>query len=307
MTTANAAKIIGKIGEVMEVENPEVEGRLIRTYFRVRALINITKPLVTGCWVPRKNLPKVWIFFKYERLQGLCFNCGIVCHEQKACGKPQVISHLDGKVPKYNAKLGVAPAKPILQLFQEQGHWSNKMKKGDEGNQEGHNTDSGGAADPMPHNLCNPNQDHGGPQYQILLVVPVQSPHNTAKILSRKKCSFGPQIIGPTAHGKNKSPSPSVTKVDLKEGKWRPGLGPDDISSLGLIPEFYGPQKERILLDNPSPEVNKHEDEEDNNDPPTTPKATIHQEEESQLIVGWNQALTLKRNRDAFTPTDGGT
>ncbi|KAJ1417307.1 Zinc knuckle CX2CX4HX4C [Sesbania bispinosa] len=123
MKTSNAAKIISSFGEVLEVENPEVEGKLLRTFMRARALIDIKKPFVTGCWVPIKNLPKAWIILKYERLQALCFNCRVIGHEQKTCKNAKVMSHFGRTVPKYNAKLGVPPAKTILQLFQEQGEW----------------------------------------------------------------------------------------------------------------------------------------------------------------------------------------
>ncbi|KAJ1437907.1 hypothetical protein SESBI_03332 [Sesbania bispinosa] len=64
MNANNAAKIIKNFGEVLEVENPEAEGRLLRTFIRVRALVNIKKPLVTGYWIPMKTLPKAWILFR---------------------------------------------------------------------------------------------------------------------------------------------------------------------------------------------------------------------------------------------------
>ncbi|KAJ1424731.1 Zinc knuckle CX2CX4HX4C [Sesbania bispinosa] len=126
INTKNAAKIINRFGEVLEVENLEVEGRLLRTFIRVRALINVKNPLVTGVWVPRRDLPKVWIFFKYEKLQSLCFNCGVIGHDQEACSKMKVMSPLDCNIPKFSAKLSVPPAKSILSIAQEQGSWKNK-------------------------------------------------------------------------------------------------------------------------------------------------------------------------------------
>ncbi|KAJ1420181.1 Zinc finger, CCHC-type [Sesbania bispinosa] len=178
MNTGNAAKIIGKIGDVLEVENPEVEGKLLRTFFRVRARVNIKKPLVTGCWVPRKNLQEVWIMFKYERLQGLCFNCGVIGHEQKSCSHAQVMSHLDNKNPKYSAKLGVAPARPILQLFQEQGQWRNKRKEDFEKKQGDHNGNTDKTPDPTQgDNQSTTCQEQGGTQmaeYEMVRNLPPQ-------------------------------------------------------------------------------------------------------------------------------------
>ncbi|KAJ1411093.1 Endonuclease/exonuclease/phosphatase superfamily [Sesbania bispinosa] len=84
-----------QITDMGEVENPKVEGRLLRTFIRARALINVKNPLVTGCWVPRRDLPKV-------------------------------VSSLDGNVPKYSAKLSVPPAKSILAIAQDQGFWKHK-------------------------------------------------------------------------------------------------------------------------------------------------------------------------------------
>lgn len=48
MTTTNAAKIMSKMGEVLEVENPLVEGQLLITFLRVRINVDITKPLDVG-------------------------------------------------------------------------------------------------------------------------------------------------------------------------------------------------------------------------------------------------------------------
>ncbi|KAJ1416156.1 hypothetical protein SESBI_17681 [Sesbania bispinosa] len=42
LSTTNAAKIIPKVGEVLEVENPIVEGKLLRTFIRVRARLRKT-------------------------------------------------------------------------------------------------------------------------------------------------------------------------------------------------------------------------------------------------------------------------
>ncbi|KAJ1396214.1 Zinc finger, CCHC-type [Sesbania bispinosa] len=185
MNTGNAAKIIGKIGDVLEVENPEVEGKLLRTFVRVRARVNIKKPLVTGCWVPRKNLPKVWIMFKYERLQGLCFNCGVIGHEQKSCSHAQVMPHLDNRNPKYSSKLGVAPARPILQLFQEQGQWRNKMKEDFEKKQGDHNGNTDKTPDPTQETIRILHvKSREGRKWQNMQLSGIY-PHNSTR-LSRK-------------------------------------------------------------------------------------------------------------------------
>lgn len=74
-----------KVGRVIEVEEPIVEGRVLRTFVRENVQLDITKPLPSGCWVPRKYLPKIWVIYKYERLQDLCFNYGIIGHKQRTC------------------------------------------------------------------------------------------------------------------------------------------------------------------------------------------------------------------------------
>ncbi|KAJ1415409.1 Zinc finger, CCHC-type [Sesbania bispinosa] len=126
--TTNAAKIMSKFGEVMEVENPLVEGKLLKTFIRVRVLIDIKKAIATGCWVPRRDLPKLWIIFKYEKLQGVCFNCGLLGHEQRSCKEIKVMAAYNQSLPKYAPKLGVPPAKPLNIIIQEQKVWASKKK-----------------------------------------------------------------------------------------------------------------------------------------------------------------------------------
>ena len=60
LNTKNAVKIGSRIGEVLEVEDPMVEGNLLRNFLRVRVVVNINNPLPTGFWVLRRDLPSPW-------------------------------------------------------------------------------------------------------------------------------------------------------------------------------------------------------------------------------------------------------
>lgn len=86
---------------------------------RAKVEIDTTKPLHTGCWVHRKDLPKIWVIYKYERLQDLCFKCGVLGHEQRACEVPTVMSTYCFSIPKYSQHLSTQPSKPIKTIFYE--------------------------------------------------------------------------------------------------------------------------------------------------------------------------------------------
>ncbi|KAJ1388168.1 Zinc knuckle CX2CX4HX4C [Sesbania bispinosa] len=377
LNTNNAAKIINRIGDVLEVENPEVEGRLLRTFIRVRALINIQKPLVTGCWVPRKNLPKIWIFFKYEKLQNICFNYGILGHEQKVCSKEKVMSTIDQNVAKYNARLGVPPAKSIISIVKEQNFWRDKgtqknkeesrHQKRDEGrgSNSGAQPDQGSGADcvapdfhvpqPIKETIVTAVSDVVPPNQKGKMVVDVNIPavrhfgsssgvrtpdfiqyhqimvhSQSAKDKNGLGSTLGSKAFGPSINATPSGPPEvPITKVDLKEGKQGPGLGPDILDLLKINTEFIGLHKDPVLLDFPSPPKNRYQgadldptqvrkvrkfiskqrpvdyyvefpdDEEDGSN--QTDPLKIQQEEESKLISGWNNSLSLKRYwEDAF-------
>lgn len=123
MTVINASKIMKLVGEIMEVEDPLVNGVLLRSFMRARINFDIQNPLPTGCWVPRKNHPKTWIMFRYEKLQGFCYSCGVIGHEQKDCGRPQVMTAICKEIPLYGVKLSVPPAKALNTLLKEQQRW----------------------------------------------------------------------------------------------------------------------------------------------------------------------------------------
>ncbi|KAJ1430541.1 Zinc finger, CCHC-type [Sesbania bispinosa] len=128
MSTKNAAKIAASIGEVMVVENPYVQGQLVRSFIRARVKINVKNPLITGCWVPIKDLPRLWIKFKYEKLQGFCYRCGIIGHDNRRCKKDQAMASFDSSRPKYGPSIGVPPARSISSIVTENLNWVRKLK-----------------------------------------------------------------------------------------------------------------------------------------------------------------------------------
>lgn len=86
---------------------------------RAKVEVDITKPLPIGCWVPRQDLPKIWIIYKYERLQDICFNCGILGHEQRTCKISKVMSSYCSSIPKYDQNLSTQPPKPLKTILYE--------------------------------------------------------------------------------------------------------------------------------------------------------------------------------------------
>lgn len=118
-----------KVGEVIEVKDPRVGGVLLRTFIRVRVMVDVSKPLHTGCWVLRLDIPKMWVVFRHERLQDVYFKCGIVGHEQKWCDRESAVTVADSKTPKYGPALSAPPTKSLASIADENGRWRNFNKQ----------------------------------------------------------------------------------------------------------------------------------------------------------------------------------
>lgn len=81
----NAPFFLNKVGQVLEVDDPLRSGEVERYYLRARVAVDVLKPIWSGTWLQKPGKKRVWVHFKYERLQGICYRCGRFGHEQKNC------------------------------------------------------------------------------------------------------------------------------------------------------------------------------------------------------------------------------
>ena len=80
------ATILGNaVGQVLMVESPEMEGKLLRSYVRTRVLVDLMKPLISEFLVPREDKEPALVSVRYERLQNFCYGCGMIGHDMKGC------------------------------------------------------------------------------------------------------------------------------------------------------------------------------------------------------------------------------
>lgn len=128
MNVANARKLLQKVGEVMEIENPIVNGNLLRNFIRGRVKIDLNRPLPAGCWAPKSNLPNLWIVYRYERLQALCFKCGIIGHDQKSCQNTTIMFNFNPTSPKYGPGFSVSALRSIHYLGRSQDRQSSSSR-----------------------------------------------------------------------------------------------------------------------------------------------------------------------------------
>ncbi|KAF3945993.1 hypothetical protein CMV_027689 [Castanea mollissima] len=89
---SNLRKIGEKAGKVIEIELAGENGGAWKRFTRIQVEVELLQPLMPGIFLPRDNLPHLWISLRYEKLADVCYRCGIIGHETHVCqGKPFLI------------------------------------------------------------------------------------------------------------------------------------------------------------------------------------------------------------------------
>ncbi|KAJ1414334.1 Zinc finger, CCHC-type [Sesbania bispinosa] len=330
MSCINARKVAQRIGEVHTVEDPFVEGQLLRPFFRVRVRVNVKKPLLTGFWLPRKDLPRTWIFVKYERLQDFCYNCGVLGHDYRKCKKEKEMAvHVPNR-PRYGPNLVVPQAKSMAAIILENTNRARRLHGEGEGDVAGERNHKGRrhaasekgissydrteAATKSSEQGSGAEVENAQPQYADNGADGIRTFPEGTKVGSAPEHERDSCISGSVGVYYREGPLPttiSPTLVDLRDGHVQPGLGPKNYIDLDLEKEDVGLKEKTIIWDVRSPtrdgsslygvslnanEIKLCRETEDADDggvevPESAPEVDF------QLAQGFMQKVNLKRQR----------
>ena len=100
-----------KVGrDIIEVDCKAIASDQAR-FLRIRVEMPIDKPIRCSAPVISPEGDQVWVAFQYERLQGLCFHCGLLGHESKSC----IVRLRDGEETPYGEWLRASFRRPKFQ------------------------------------------------------------------------------------------------------------------------------------------------------------------------------------------------
>lgn len=60
-TMKNVLRIGRRFDEVVAIEDPVLDGKILRNFARVRVLVNVEKSLITSVSIARPGLSNIWI------------------------------------------------------------------------------------------------------------------------------------------------------------------------------------------------------------------------------------------------------
>ena len=124
MSPTNVRVIGSQLGSIVAWEDSMYKGIMVRSFLRIRVLISLKRLLKLGFWLSKPNAKRLWVRFRYERLQHFCFGCGLLGHEQKECMNPRIWGAKTPEFKRYNSKLEVAPARALDALISELHHFA---------------------------------------------------------------------------------------------------------------------------------------------------------------------------------------
>lgn len=128
MTSTNIVKMGAQVGEVVAYEDPLFNDGVARSFVRARVVVSLDNPLVSGFWVPRPGLSKIWVSAKYEKLQSFCHACGRLGHEVKSCKFMKAGEAAGQKNPRYDARMGTTPVRELGRVV-----WIDELESQNEG------------------------------------------------------------------------------------------------------------------------------------------------------------------------------
>ncbi|XP_039026959.1 kinesin-like protein KIN-14F [Hibiscus syriacus] len=129
MSPKNAKKVGDQIGRVLEIEDPISSHGIRRGFFRIRVLIDVSKPLPSGFWASRAGKSNIWVSFKYEHLEYFCYRCGCVGHVDAHCVKDTVMSIPDPSLPKYGPWMRANPSVSSMKALADMEKAPHKAKQ----------------------------------------------------------------------------------------------------------------------------------------------------------------------------------
>ncbi|KAK8648716.1 hypothetical protein V6N13_129460 [Hibiscus sabdariffa] len=129
MSPKNAKKVGDQIGRVLEIEDPISSHGIRRGFFRIRVLIDVSKPLPSGFWASRAGKSNIWVSFKYEHLADFCYKCGCVGHVEAHCVKDTVMSIPDPSLPKYGPWMRANPSVSSMKALADMEKAPHKTKQ----------------------------------------------------------------------------------------------------------------------------------------------------------------------------------
>ena len=77
-------RLLSHVGHVEAVDNYG-SGLPLDPYIRARVLVDLTRPLIPGCFVPLEDKRVSWVYFRYEGIYRFCKECGCVGDNNGRC------------------------------------------------------------------------------------------------------------------------------------------------------------------------------------------------------------------------------